>query len=222
MRLFREDLAEQPLSRFRAKQLLLELALGELDSVRKSQVEHWITSCKETEADWLALNKALVWCQQTEQNLVLTDAVEAQEPLIKRKSYKVILSAVLLLSALGAGAYYVHQFYDFNASKFQLLAKRDQIRSHLEAMQIEVATTEANINLIGPLLNQFKKEGTEVKSTPGQQANEKIWSAFVPQSHVHELIAQIKTLGLVRIPEGDSAELVSDGQIQIILRSKTP
>ena len=222
MRLFREDLPEQPISRFRAKQLLLELAMGELDSIRKTQVEHWIANCKETEADWQSLNKALAWCEQTQKNLVITDSFEDHTPMIKRKSYKAILCAFLLFVAIGAGAYYVHQFYDFNASKFQLLAKRDKIRSHLEAMQIEVATTEANISLIEPLLNQFKKEGTEVKTTPGQHANEKTWSAFVLQSHVHELIAQIKTLGLVRIPEGDSAELVSDGQIQIILRSKTP
>lgn len=219
MKLFRQENPESNFSRFRAKQLLLELSKGELSNERKIQVEQWLSQCKETEIEWQAITKALNFCEDRKEE-VLSKNFSIQEEQKKQKApYFYILALVFGLCLLSSSAYWVFKNYDFNSSNFQLLAKSKKVRPHFEALQIEVEN--ADQAKLAELLNQFKKEGTEVKSVPGTLSNERTWSLFVLQSHTQQLIEQIKTLGLVRIPEGDSAELVSDGQIQIILKSKS-
>lgn len=221
MKLFREELEKPSISRFRAKQLLFELANGELDNERKAQVEYWIKNCKETQVEWEYLNKALNWCetksQFDESELGNEMKAEKHSGKISKKLALTVLAITLIALMLGGLYHYV----DLSDSRYLLLSeKQNKILPRVEALEIEVASTDhAKIESI---LNQYKKEGTEIKSIPSNQNNEITWIAFVLQSHVRQLIEQIKTLGLVRIPEGTFAELVSDGQIQIILKSKSP
>lgn len=220
MKLFRDEVEKSSFSRFRAKQLLLELAKNELDSERKAQVEHWISHCKETQVEWQALNKALNWCEnksQLQAPIVDVDQVISRTRKKSLKKFLLIGSMVAIISAVGLLSL---KHFDFINSRFQLLAQQPhKILPRVEALNLEVVTGDNH--KVEQILSQFKKEGTEVKSIPGNQNNEGTWVVFVMQSHVRQLIEQIKTLGLVRIPEGYSAELVSDGQIQIILKSKS-
>lgn len=219
MKLFRDDLNNAVFSRFRAKQLLLEFVMGELNSERKNQVEYWIAHCRETQEDWQAMTKALTWCQE-QSGQAVQEIVKAQSSLKRRKkiSIKKLVALAFILFTIGGVGYWM-EISGTGISQFQLLAiKENKTLPHVEALQIEVDSQD-NAK-IEELLNQFKKEGTEVKSLLVSKTNENIWTLFVMQSHVRQLIEQIKTLGLVRIPEGYSAEVVSDGQIQIILKSR--
>ena len=218
MKLFREEVEKSSFSRFRAKQLLLELAKSELDQERKNQVEYWISHCKETQIEWQAMNKALIWCEDKSQQQIPNDIDQVYRT--KNKSPKKFFIVAFIAVLVGGTGLFAYPRFSFMDSRFQLLAETpNKILPRVEAFHIEVVSEDSQ--KITEILNQFKKEGTEVKNIPGNQNNEITWTVFVMQSHVRQLIEQIKTLGLVRIPEGYSAELVSDGQIQIILKSKS-